>query len=99
VIKVRVEVLPFRHILAKRRLIVIPCQKIVNIVNATWSHSDFTQICRPCTPIGILGLILTEIRRVYSIVDKSVTVVPLLVVVLFEVVVAWVDAEHRHHCS
>lgn len=74
-------------------LIVISGGDIVDIVNTTWSHSDLGEIGWPNSSIGILGLILGEVWGIDVIGDNSISFIPLLVVVLFEVLMSWVNSE------
>ena len=57
-IKVWVIIFTLRHVHTVRRLEVVTSQDIVDVVDSTGSHSDFREISRPDTPVGILRLIL-----------------------------------------
>lgn len=93
VIEVWVEMFSLGDISSEWSLIVISGGDIVDIVNTTWSHSDLGEIGWPNSSIGILGLILGEIWGIDVIGDNSISFIPLLVVVLFEVLMSWVNSE------
>lgn len=93
VVEVWVEMFSLWNISTIRSLIVITSWDIVDIVDTTWSHSNFREISRPNSSISILSLILREIRSIDVIRDNSISFIPLLVVVLFEVLMGWVDGE------
>jgi len=95
-VEVRIEMLSLRNISSERCLVMIPSQNVINIIGSTRSQSDLGKISWPNSVIRVFGLILGKIRGVDIIVDDSVSVVPLLVVVLLVVVMTWVDGEHCH---
>jgi len=99
VIKVWIEGFSFGNFHSIWSLIVISCHNIVHVVDTTWSQSYFSEISWPNTSISIFSLILRIIDRVNSIMWKSVSVFPLLVVVLFKVMMSWVDLELWNHGS
>jgi len=96
-VEIRVEVLAFGHVEPFRRLVMITGQNVVNVVDSSRSESDFGEIRGPYASICVLGLLLGVVGGVNAVVDESVTVLPLLVVVLFEVVVGRVDAEQAYN--
>ena len=75
----------------------VTSQDVVDVIDATWSKSNLREISWPGTSVGILGSVLREIRWVYSVVDIPVSLIPFLVVVLFEVMVPWTYREHTNH--
>ena len=96
-IKIRIEMLALRHIQPIRSFIMIASKDIINIIDSSRPHPDLREVSRPDSSISILGLIYTIISRVDSVMDHSVSVFPLLVIVLLEVVMSRVDTEHGHH--
>jgi hypothetical protein len=76
---------------------VVTSQYIVNVVDTTRSQSNLTEVSRPHSSIGILSLINREISGVDSIMDHSISIFPFLVVVLLEMMMSRVNAEHTHH--
>ena len=75
----------------------VASKDVVDIVDTSWPHPDLREVSRPDSSIGILGLIDTIISRVDPVMDDSVSVFPLLVIILLEVVMSRVDAEHSDH--
>lgn len=92
-IKVRVEVFSFGNIDSVRRRVVISGRDVINIIDTTGSHSDFGEISRPNSSVSVFSLILGVVRRVNSIRNNSISFIPFLIVILFEVVVSRVDGE------
>ena len=90
-VKVRVKMLSFWNIDTSWVLVMISSQDVVDVVDSSWPHSDFGEVSWPNSTVGVLGLILGEVGGIDSVMNVSVSVVPLLVVVLLEVVVGWVD--------
>ena len=50
---------------------VIACHDVVDIVDSSWSESDFGEISWPNSPICILGLILREVGSIDVVVNVS----------------------------
>jgi hypothetical protein len=71
----------------------ISSQNVVNVVDTAWSQSDFREISRPHSSVRVFSLVLRIVRRVNSIMDHSVSVLPLLIVILFEMVMGRVDGK------
>lgn len=92
-VEVRVEMLSFRHVHSIWRFEVIPGEDIVDIVDSSRSHPDFEEISGPDSSIGIFGLILTEVRRIHMVMNVPVSLIPLLIVILFEMLMSRVDRE------
>lgn len=63
----------------------IACHDIVNIVDSSWSHSDFSKVSGPNSTVSIFGLILREISWVNMIMNISISLIPFLIIILFEV--------------
>ena len=53
------------------RLKVVSSQDIIDVVDSSWSKSDFGEVSRPNTTIGIFSLILRKVRSVNVVVDVS----------------------------
>ena len=49
----------------------IASHDVVDVVDTSRSHSDFGEIDRPYTTVGILSLILRQIRCIDMIMDVS----------------------------
>lgn len=71
----------------------VACHDVIDVVVASWSHSDLAEVCWPDTSIGILGLVLTVVCGIDSVVNIPISLIPFLEVVLLEVLVGWVDLE------
>lgn len=99
VVEVGVEVLALGDVHSIWGFEVVASEDVVDVVAASWSHSDFEEVGGPDSSVGVLGLILTEVGWVHFVVDVSVSFVPLLVVILFEVLMGWVDGEVLAHPS
>ena len=90
---VGVEVFSFGDVHAIWGLEVVACHDVVDIVDSSWSHSDLGEIYGPDTAVGIFCLILGEVGGVDMIVDEAITLIPLLIVILLEMVVSGMDSE------
>jgi len=58
VIKVRIKVFSLGNFESIRRFEVIASHDVVDVVDTSWSHSDFGEVNRPHTSVGVLALIL-----------------------------------------
>jgi hypothetical protein len=45
---------------------VVACQDVVNVIDPTRSHSDFGEVSRPNSSIGIFCLVLGIVGRINS---------------------------------
>lgn len=72
---------------------VVAGHDVVDVVDASGSHSDFGEVNGPDASVGIFCLILGEVGGIDVVVDVSVSFVPLLIVILFEVVVGRMNSE------
>lgn len=72
---------------------------IINIIDSSWPHPNLRKVSRPYSPIGILGFIYTIISRIDPIMNDSISVFPFLVIILLEMVMSRIDAEHSDHIS
>ena len=97
VIEIGIEVLSLRDINTIGGLVVIASEDVVDVVDSSWSKPNLREIGWPHSSVGILSLINRVVGGIYPVVDDSVSILPLLVVVLLEVVMGWVDTKHRHH--
>lgn len=90
---VRVEVFTLGDIDTIRGLVVITGQDVEDIVDTTGSESNLGKIDGPDTVVGVLTLILREIRGIDSVVDVSVSFIPFLIVVLLVMMMGRMDGE------
>lgn len=90
-IKVGVEVLALGDIQTLGRLVVVTGQDVVDVVESSGSVTDLGEVSGPHPAVGVLALLLGVVGGVNTVVDQTVTVLPLLVIVLFEVMVSGVD--------
>lgn len=96
-VEVGVEVLSFGDIDSSRVLVLVSGQNVVDVVDLTRPHPNLGEVCGPHSPIGVLGLLLRDVDGVDTVLDLSISLGPLLVVVLLEVVVGRTDGEHGDH--
>ena len=96
-VEVRVEILPFWDVDSLWGLVMVTGQNVVDVVDAAWSQFDLGKVGGPHPSVGILGLLLGVVGGVDPVVDDPVPVLPLLVIILFEVVVGRVDGEQTDH--
>jgi len=97
-VKVRVEVSPFCDIMSEWRVVVIPCQHVVDIVDHSWHMGvGFRKIRRPHSMVGSFGLMNCEIGRPHSVMNNSLTVVPFLEVVTFVFLMCRVNSRRVDH--
>ncbi len=100
VIKVRVIVTTFRDIETERRVIVVTSQQVVRVVDETWlMRVSLGEFRRPDTIVSILGLMHGEVRSPHSIMDDSLSIVPLLEVVSLVFLVSGMDSGSEDHLS
>ena len=85
--------LSFGDIKPIRRFEVISSHDVVDIVDSSRSHSNFGEIDGPDTSVGIFGLILGEVGWIDVIMDVSVSFIPLLIVILFEMMMCRMNCE------
>lgn len=83
----------FWYIGSKGSFVMVTSHNIINIGNSTWSHSDFTEISWPHSTVGIFGLILRKINGENTITNNSISFIPFLIVVLFKMMMSWVNCE------
>ena len=97
VIKVGVEILSFRHIDSEGRFKVVSCHNVVDVVDGSRPESNLGEVSGPGSSVSVLGLVLRIVSSVHVIVDVSISVVPLLVIVLFEMLMGWVNSKVLCH--
>lgn len=68
---IRIEIFPLGYFHTIRSFEVIASHDVVNIVDSSRSHPNLGEISRPNTTIGILGLILREVRSIDVIMNVS----------------------------
>lgn len=66
---------------------------IVDVVDSSWSESDFEEISWPDSTVGVFSLILGIIWSVNVIMNISVSFIPLLIIILLEVLMCGVNGE------
>ena len=76
---------------------VVSGHDVVDVVDSSRPHSDFGEVGRPHSSIGIFALILGEVGWVDMIMDVSISLVPFLIVILLEVMMSWMDGEVLTH--
>lgn len=69
--RVRVEVFALGYFQTIWWFEMVSSHDIVDVVDSSWSESDFGEISGPNTTIGILGLILRKVRRIDVVMDVS----------------------------
>jgi len=92
-IEVRVEMFSFWNIHSIWGFEMITSHDVVNIVDSSWSESDLEEISWPDTSVGVFGLILWVVGCVHMVVNISVSFIPFLIIILFEVLMSWMDSE------
>ena len=98
VIVVWVEVATFWHIKTEWRRVMVACQQVVWVVGKTWVHSgSLSQIGRPHTLVGVLGLMDSHVWWPDSVLNAALTVVPLLEVVTTVFLMTWMDLWQVNH--
>ncbi len=72
---------------------VIPSHNIIDVVNSSWSETNFSEISWPDSTICIFGLVLGEIGWINMVMNVSISGVPFLIIILFEVMVSRVNCK------
>ena len=68
---VRIEVLSLGDFHTIGRFEMVASHDVIDVVDASRSHSDFGEINRPNSSIGIFSLILRVVRSIDVVVDVS----------------------------
>ena len=98
VIVVWVEVATLRHVESEGGLVVVAGEQVVGVVDATRLMSArFGQLGRPHAHVGVLGLMNGHIGWPDSIMDLSLTEVPLLEEVSAVLLMSWMDLRQVDH--
>ena len=92
-IKVRVKVFSLGDIHSVGGLEMVASHDVVNVVDSSWSEPDFEEVSGPDTSVGVFGLILGVVGWVDVVVDVSVSFIPLLIIILFEVLMCGVNSK------
>lgn len=97
-IVVRVEVLSFWDISANRRLVAISCHQIINkVINSRVESISGCEIFGPQTSISVFSLMDSEIWRPNSVMNNSLSIVPLLEIIAFILLMSWVEFLKENH--
>jgi len=92
-IEIGIEMLSLGNFDSERGFEVIPSRNIIYVIDSSRSHSQFREIGGPYTSISVFGLIDGEIGGVDSIRDNSISFIPFLIIILFEVMMSGVNSE------
>ena len=97
-IVVGVEVSSLWHIKTERWVVVISSKQVVWIVDETWVvGSSLGEIWRPDTKVSILGLMDSHVWWPHSIMDHSLSEVPLLEEITSVLLMSWVNLWEVDH--
>ena len=100
VIVVRVEVTTLRHIETERRLVVVAGQEVVGVVDETGlMGASLGELGRPHAHVGVLGLMDGHVWWPDSVMDLTLSVVPLLEEVTAVLLMGGVDLREIDHAS
>jgi hypothetical protein len=98
VIIVGVEVAALGNVETEGSVVVVTCQQVVRVVNQTWLMSvSLGELRRPHTIVGVLGLMNGEVGSPDSIMDHTLSEVPLLEVIASVLLVGGVDLGSENH--
>ena len=91
-IVVWVEVSSLWDIKTEWRVIVVTSHQVVRVVDETWRvRKSLGEIWRPDTHVGVLSLMHSHVWRPHSIMDNSLSIVPLLEEVTSVFLMTWMD--------
>lgn len=91
-IEVGIEESAFWHIMSEGRVVMIPSQHVVGVIDQSWGVRIYLgEIGWPHSTVSVFSLMHGEIGRPYSIVDNSLPVVPFLEIISFVFLVSWVE--------
>ena len=97
-IEVRIEILSFRDVNTKRRLVVITSQHIIHISRqAGVMRSNFRKILWPETSVCIFSLMDCKVWGPDAVVNHSLSEIPFLEIVSLMLLVGWVYSWKIHH--
>lgn len=98
VIIVRVEVAAFGYVQTEGGSVVITSQQVIGVVDQTRLMGvSLRQLRGPHTVVGVLGLMDSEVGRPDSVMNNTLSVVPLLEVVTSVLLVGGMDLGREHH--
>lgn len=78
VVEVGVEVFSLGDFQSVGRFEMVTGHDVVDVVDTSGSHSNFGEVHGPHTSVGVLGLVLREVRRVDVVVNVSVLAIKYL---------------------
>ena len=98
VIVVGIEVSAFRNIESKRWVVVIASQQVIRVVDVSWTvGSSLGEVLGPESSVSVLGVVHGKVWRPDSVMNSSLSEVPLLEEVAFVLLVARVDFAEEDH--
>ena len=98
VIVVGVEVTTLWHIKSERRRVMVTSQQVVRVVHDTGRvHGHLGQLWGPDTHVGSLSLMDSLVWRPHSVVDNSLSVIPLLEEIRSVFLMGGVDSRQKFH--
>jgi hypothetical protein len=98
VIIVRVEVTAFRHIETEGGIVVVASQQVVGVVNQTWLMGvGLGELRGPDTIVSVLCLMYGEVGWPDSVMNDTLSEVPLLEVVTSVLLMSGVDLGSEDH--
>jgi hypothetical protein len=98
VIVVWVEISTFWDIKTERWIVVISSHQVVRVVDETWRvRKSLGKIWWPDTHIGVLSLMHSHVWRPHSIMDNSLSVIPLLEEITSVFLMTWMDLREIDH--
>merc|ERR1719230_1826221 len=98
VIVVWVEVSTLWNVETEWWVVVVSSQQVVWIVDESWVvRSCLGQIWRPNTEVGVLGLMDSHVWWPHSVMDDSLSKVPLLIEVTSVLLMTWMDLWKINH--
>ena len=95
---VGVEVAALGNVKTEGSVVVVASQQVVRVVNQTWLVSvSLGKLRRPNTVVSVLSLMNGEVRWPNSVMDHTLSEVPLLEVVTSVLLVGRVDLGSKDH--
>jgi hypothetical protein len=97
-IVVGIEVAALGNVETEGSVVVVTCQQVVRVVNQTWLMSvSLREFRRPHTIVGVFGLMNGEVGWPDSIMDHTLSEVPLLEVVTSVLLVSGMNLGSEDH--
>jgi len=98
VVVVRVEESSLRHIQTKRRVVVETGHQVIDVVDVSGVvRSSLGEILGPETSVGVLCVMHSEIRGPYSIMDRSLSIIPFLEEITLILLMCWMHFSKENH--